>query len=223
MDISEKKLFAQAVAEGLVEKYDAQIATIDGPVICSKRHDKRMQQILDGQDPTNHRNIKRTIVALLLAAALLLTGCTAYVFRKEIRDFFVMIYDTFINVTFDRESRVDKKDIEDVYYPSCMLEGYDLVVEDIDSHIVVYEYKNHMGDMLRFNQSLLDGTDYFFDVEHGESELRQIGEYPVYYSFSSHWHYYTWNDGKYAMMLTSNTALSDETLEKLLCGFSPAN
>ena len=221
MDISEKKLFAQAVAEGLVEKYDAQIAAIDGPVICSKRHDKRMQQILDGQDPTNHRNIKRTIGAILLAAALLLTGCTVYAYRNEIRDFFVMVYDTFIKMTFDTEQQGRKERIEDVYYPTNMLEGYEMTYENVNSLIVIYEYKNTEGDTLMFEQCLLDGANHFLDAEQGNAELREIGDYRFYYKTSDQHHHYIWNDGEYAMTLTSNTALSDEALINLLNGIVP--
>ena len=221
MDISEKKLFAQAVAEGLVEKYDAQIATIDGPVICSKRHDKRMQRILDGQDPTNHRNVKRAIGAILLAAALLLTGCTVYTYRNEIRDFFVKAYDSFIKVTFDPEQQGDKESIEVAYHLSYVMEGYELVREEAASTDVIYEYKNLAGNTLVFGQYLLDGTNIIFDSEHGYSEIRKVNDYRVYYKFDGLQNIYIWNDGLYAMMLISSTELSDENLINLLNGIEP--
>ena len=221
MDISEKKLFAQAVAEGLVEKYEAQIAAIDGPVICSKRHDKRMQQILDGQDPTNHRNVKRAIGAILLAAALLLTGCTVYAYRNEIRDFFVMVYDSFVKVTFDSEQQENKESIEVVYHLSYVMDGYELVHEESTSIDIIYEYRNSSGGTLTFEQYLLDGTNFIMDSEHGDAELREIDDYCFYYRFTSQRHYYIWNDGEYAMTLTSNTVLSDDALINLLNGIVP--
>lgn len=221
MDISEKKLFAQAVAEGLVEKYEAQIAAIDGPVACSKRHYKRMQLILDGQDPTNHRNVKRTIGAILLAAALLLTGCTVYAYRNEIRDFFVKAYDSFIKVTFDPEQQGDKESIEVVYHLSYVMDGYELVREEVASTDVFYEYKNLAGNTLTFGQYLLDGTNIILDSEHGYAELREVRDYSVYYKFDGLQHIYIWNDGLYALMLISSTELSAENLISLLNGIEP--
>ena len=221
MDISEKKLFAQAVAEGLVKKYDVQIVAIDGPVVCSKRHDKRMQRILDGQDPTNHRNIKRTIGAILLAAALLLTGCTVYAYRNEIRDFFVMVYDSFVKVTFDSEQQENKESIEVVYHLSYVMDSYELVHEESTSIDIIYEYRNSSGGTLTFEQYLIDGTSFIMDSEHGDAELREIDDYRFYYKFTSQRHYYIWNDGEYAMTLTSNTVLSDDALINLLNGIVP--
>ena len=221
MDISEKKLFAQAVAEGLVEKYNAQIAIIDEPVVCSKRHDKRMQRILDGKDPANHRNVKRTIGALLLAAALLLTGCTVYAYRNEIRDFFVKAYDSFVKVTFDSEQQGDKESIEVAYHLSYVMEGYELVREEVASTDVFYEYINLTGDILTFEQYLLDGTNIILDSEHGYAELREVMDYRVYYKFDGLQHIYIWNDGLYALMLISSTELSDDNLMNILNGIEP--
>jgi hypothetical protein len=223
MTESEKKLFAQAVAEGLVEKYDAQIATIDENVVCSKRHNRRMQRILEGKSPTNGRISKKTIGAILLAAALLLTGCTAYVFRNEIRDFFVTAYDSFIKVTFDNDGQDGEDRIEDVYYPSYVPEGYELITEDVSSLVVVYIYRNPEGDVLMFEQYLLDESNHFIDSEHGTAELRTIDDYNFYYKTIDQQYHYIWNDGKYAMILTSDAAISDEDLIKLFNGFTSAN
>ena len=195
MTQSEKKLFAQAVAEGLVEKYDAQIATIDENVVCSTRHTKRMKQILAGQTPTHNRISKKTIGAILLAAALLLTGCTAHVFRNEIRDFFVKAYDSFVKVTFDPEQQGGKGSIEVAYHLSYVMEGYELVSEEAASTDIIYEYKNLAGNMLTFGQYLLDGTNVILDSEHGYAEMREVKDYRVYYKFDGLQHIYIWNDG----------------------------
>ena len=221
MTQSEKKLFAQAVAEGLVEKYDAQIATIDENVVCSTRHTKRMKQILAGQTPTHNRISKKTIGAILLAAALLLMGCTAYEFRNEIRDFFVKAYDSFVKVTFDPKQQGGKGSIEVVYHLSYIMEGYELVREEAASTDIIYEYKNLAGNMLTFEQYLLDGTNIILDSEHGYAELREVKDYRVYYKFDGLRHIYIWNDGLYALMLISSTELSDEDLINLLNGIEP--
>ena len=223
MTQSEKKLFAQAVAEGLVEKYDAQIATIDENVVCSTRHTKRMKQILAGQTPTHNRISKKTIGAILLAAALLLTGCTAHVFRNEIRDFFVKAYDSFVKVTFDPEQQGGKGSIEVAYHLSYVMEGYELVSEEAASTDIIYEYKNLAGNMLTFGQYLLDGTNVILDSEHGYAEMREVKDYRVYYKFDGLQHIYIWNDGLYALMLISSTELSHEDLINLLNGIEPAN
>ena len=221
MTQSEKKLFAQAVAEGLVEKYDEQIATIDENGVCSKRHTKMMKQILAGQTPTHNRISKKTIGAILLAAALLLTGCTAYVFRNEIRDFFVTIYDSFIKVTFDKDQRGDKESMGVVYHLSYVPDEYELVNEVSTSIDIIYEYRNSEGNTLTFEQYLLDGTNFILDSEQGDAELREIDGCRIYYRFTSQRYYYIWNDGQYALMLTSSTVLTDGDLINLLNGIKP--
>jgi hypothetical protein len=223
MTESEKKLFAQAVAEGLVEKYDAQIATIDENVVCSKRHNRRMQRILEGKSPTNGRISKKTIGAILLAAALLLTGCTAYVFRNEIRDFFVKAYDSFVKVTFDPEQQGDKESIEVIYRLAYVMDGYELVNEESTSIDVIYEYRNSAGNTLTFEQYLLDGTNFILDSEHGNAEQQEIEGYRLYYKYDGQQYFYIWNDGTYAMTLTSNTEITNDDLINLLNGIEPVN
>ena len=216
MTQSEKKLFAQAVAEGLVEKYDAQIATIDENVVCSTRHTKRMKQILAGQTPTHNRISKKTIGAILLAAALLLMGCTAYEFRNEIRDFFVENYETFVKVTFDN-GKDDEQIISETYELTYMLEGYEQTETIVNPSIVLYEYRNSEEHVIIFSQSLLD-SNYRVDAEHSDCTFLTIGEYRVYHRYTEQNNTYIWNDGHYSLYIYSDMALSNADLENLISG-----
>ena len=88
-----KQLMKKAFIEAMWEKYSEELAKCNENEVCSAEHKKRILKIISNSAVTTHRKCftRRTVVALLIAAALLLAGCTAYVYREQIGNFFIEI------------------------------------------------------------------------------------------------------------------------------------
>lgn len=218
MTNSDKKLFVQALSEGIVKKYDEEIMMSDENTECTRQHYKKLSTITGYKVAHGKRIAKKTWVAIILAAALLLTGCTVYVYRNEIRDFFVEMYESFIKLTFDQEQQGGNETIDQIYYPSYIMEEYALTNEVNTPVMVLYEYSNSSGEVLIFEQFLLDGSDYMLDAEKGDTLLLTVNGQDVYYRYTDNLHHYIWNNGKYAFTINSSVELTDDNIEDVIVG-----
>ena len=218
---SERQLFKKAILEALSQQYEQELAECKEDAKCSKAHYIRMSEIT-GIPLTRlmrkRKGFKRTFVAILIAAALLLAGCTVYVYRDEIRDFIEEFYDTYIKVTYTAEQMENKVYIEEFYSLSYVPEEYELVSEYKDILRTKYIWETTSGNMIIFEQLLVDGAYMVYDTEEGNRKVINCGDI-VIYSYANNDHYrYMWNDGKYTMSLYSNEQLVEEWLKAILDG-----
>lgn len=216
MTNSDKRLFIQALSEGIVKKYDEEIITSDENAKCTSQHYKKLSAITGYKVTLDRHRAKKTWIAIIIAAALLLTGCTVYAYRNEIRDFFVEIYESFIKLTFDKEQNGGNETMDQAYYPSYILEGYTLNNEVSTPIMILYEYANSSGEVLIFEQFLLDGSNYMLDAERGGTLLLIVNDQDVYYRYTDKLHHYIWNNGKYAFTINSSVKLKDEDIEYMI-------
>ena len=218
MDKSNLELFKQAISEGLSEKLDSIVNNCTEEIVCSEKHKLTMRTIVYGKIDTKRTlppKMKR-IIAILIAAALLLTSC-GIIFRNEIREIIENVYDFFTAVTYT-ETDSDGTLIEDVYALSYLPEGYYLEEEIIAPLCAQYKFKNNNGDYIWFEQKIIDGTDFVVDNESGYAHIKEIEIYDVYYKNMDKKHVYIWNDGTYSMSLISNKELSNEEIIPILHG-----
>jgi hypothetical protein len=155
MTNKDNQWLVEAISEGLVLKYEDEMSTIEKHPRCSKRHYKKMSEILGFKVKAPRRINKKGMAAILLAAALLLTGCA--VFKNEIRDFFVEVYETFVKVTFDN-GKDDEQIISEAYELTYMLEGYEQTETIVNPAIVRYEYRNSEEHVIIFTPLCADGS-----------------------------------------------------------------
>ena len=217
MDKSDLELFKQAISEGLSEKFDSIVNSYTGEIVCSERHMLAMRTIVYGKADTKRvwsPKMKR-IVAILIAAALLLTSC-GIIFRNEIREVFE---DFFVKLTYS-DDNYSNNAIEEVYHLGYLPEGYSLSTENIRPIGVRYEFENENGDYIWFEQKPIDGTDFYVDNEAGYTQINNIENYEVYYRFTDQKHVYVWNDGKYSLFIRSNLELSTQEIVLILEGLT---
>ena len=215
MDKSNLELFKQAISEGLDRKIDRVVNSCTDEVVCSEKHNIAMRTIVYGKADakrTSSPKLKR-IIAILVAAALLLTSC-GIIFRNEIREIFE---EFFVKLTYPCDE-TEGKTIEEIYELTYLPEGYSLSNENIRPLRVRYEYKNEAGDYLWFEQKLIDGTDFVVDSENGYAKITEIHNYEIYYRYANNYHYYFWNNGKYSMGLISSQKLYNEEIFLILQG-----
>ena len=213
MTNKDNQWLVEAISEGLVLKYEDEMSTIEKHPRCSKRHYEKMSEILGFKVKAPRRITKKGLAAILLAAALLLTGCA--VFRNEIRDFFVEVYETFIEISFKQG---ENHSITETYGLSYMLDGYVQTEEKSSPSMVHYRYANQEKQIITFEQVLLDGSSYNIDAEHGDEAFLTVDDNQIYYRNTDQYHIYIWTDDKYAMSIHSDVSLTTDDLEKLVRG-----
>lgn len=92
MKKSNLELFKRALNEAISEKFDDMAAECTEKIVCSEKHKIAMRTIIYGKIERRPWSLKKKMtVAILIAAALLLTGC-GIIFRDEIRESFNNFY-----------------------------------------------------------------------------------------------------------------------------------
>jgi hypothetical protein len=183
-------------------------------------HKASMERIIIDHGAREKQRKKIRLAALLIAAALLLAGCTMYVYRDAIREFNARILSDRIEIDFGNDKGNQMHVIEEVYYLSYVPEGYEQITNMTNESVSLYRWKNESGEMLVFTQSLIDGLQFGVDAERGEVITVEGYENTVFHTVIDKQHYYIWNDGKYAMTLEISTNHSTEEIRKIITGIS---
>lgn len=207
-------VFKQAISEGLSKKLDSVVDSCTEKIACSKRHELAMRTIVYGKVDTK-RTLSpkmRRIIAILVAAALLLTSC-AIIFRNEIRE---MFEDFFVKITCSNSE--DGKVIEEVYELGYLPDGYFLDDKAVSHTTAKFNYTNRQGDLIKFEQRILDGSDFTIDSESGYSKFVEIEKCDVYYRKNSKHNIYVWCDNKYSFYIISDTELSNSIIIQIING-----
>lgn len=214
---AEKELFRRALTEAFVRKYEHELAECQETAQCSDEHLRHMNEIISRSAKADRRKDRRKwIVALLVAAALLLTACTVYAYHAEIRDFIEKVYEKYILITFgDSSSAPEVKKIAEKYMLGYVPEGYELVKDDCFPDMHEMEWQDAEGNYLLIQQGNLYSSSYVLDSESGESSVIPCGQFNVYYRKSTV-HTYIWNNGTYSFLMVSSLPLSTDTLSRMV-------
>ena len=217
MDKTNLELFKQALTEAVSNKFDNMAANCTEEIVCSEKHNLAMRSIVYGKADTTRTwspRMKR-IVAIIVAAALLLTSC-GIIFRNEIREVFK---ELFASITFEgNESNLST--IEEVYKLGYIPEGYYFEEEMITPLCIQRKFVNEKGDVIRFEQRVLDGTDFTVDSEIGYSKILEVQKYDVYYRENAENNTFIWKTNKYSFIIISNTKLSNDIVVQILEGIT---
>ena len=206
-------LFKQALNEGVSEKIDSIVNSCSEKVVCSRKHMLAMRTLVYGKSNVNFGWSPKTkrAIAILIAIALLLTSC-GIIFRNQIKE---IVNDLYAKYTYDGE-KSDVLMIEDIYELKYLPDGFSLEDKSVSYTATRLKYSNPEGDYLYFEQSVLNGSTFVVDSESGYSKITEIKEYNIYCRHTKELHSYIWTDGKYAFILKSKEALSDENLKLII-------
>ena len=217
MDKSNLELFKQAISEGLSEKFDSVVDSCTEKIVCSKKHNIPMRTIIYGKAAAKRTcspKMKK-LIAILVAAALLLTSC-GIIFRNEIREAFE---EFFVKLTCSGEGTASNT-IEEVYELTYLPAGYKLTDKKARPMRVKWEYTNENNEKIKFEQHVLDDSEFTVDSESGYSQIKGIEEYDVYYRKNIEQNVYIWSDDKYSLLINSSIELSNEEIKKIIDGIT---
>ena len=216
MTKSDLELFKEALAEGLSIRFQNEIDSYQEEIIISERHERAMRTIFNGAQvrPILWPSARAKIAAVIVAATMILASCAA-VYSEEIRGFIETIYGDYISVGFENPDESPKQ-IEEYYELTYLPEGYYIKNHVQNDFFNKYMIENIYGDTIIFNQTLLS-NNFIIDSEHGQQYMIYIKGNEIYCNQHNDEVYYIWNDGKYAMMITSSIDISGD-IENIING-----
>ena len=218
MEKSNLELFKQALNEAWDNKIRREVESCTEEIVTSERHKVAMRAILNGTygKSAKWKLTRAKVIAILVAAALLLASC-AVIYRNEIRDIVEKVFEDFCKATYSDEEDADGKTIEDVYELSYVPDGYVLEESQITPIYVKYTFVNS-NNILIFEQRILDGSNFLFDIESGYTLLLRDNNVDIYYKTTDDNYYYLWNNGMYSAEIQSNIELSNTELNLIING-----
>ena len=208
----DRGLLVKALEEAICNRFDKMIGDSPMSADCSEGHKARMAEIIEGADTRPGRLSRAKLIAALIAAALLLTGCTLYVFRNQIKGFVEYIYSTYISVRSDEE--IKSNVITDVYKLTYVPEGYELVKERKTAVQVFYRWENDDGRQLEFVQYHLG--EFHIDTDDGYLKIVEHNGIEVYCRESKRSYHYCWLYNDNCFSITSYDEISTEELIKMI-------
>lgn len=214
---SDRELFRKALIEVFAEKYDNALAKSDDDVVCSEAHMRAMEEIVaQAVRSGQKKNRRRWLITLLVAAALLLSACTVYAYRGEIRGYVEKIYDEYVHVTYrDSDEAGREGEIEEFYTLGYVPEGYKFDERVCTRFSNQCKWVLENEDYLYFEQYDLTVVNFLMNLEEGETNMHICGEYEVYCWIHSK-AVYVWNDGQYAYKIKSSSPISKEELTRMV-------
>lgn len=213
MASGEMLLLQKALWEASANVYERELAECEQDAKCSRRHYAKMRKILGVTVlPATSRKmqIKRRIIAALVAAVLLLTGCTTYAYREEIRAIIETIFDNHVEVKYnDKEQSTSADTIDKYYILGYVPDGYELTKTYEQPSQCKYKWENAEGAYIFLEQYHVDSVLAGMDDISKNWEIVQVGDRKIYYRFSGA-HCYFWNDGIYAYQLITSAQWEEQ-------------
>jgi len=219
MNNTTEALLREAFIQAFSEKYEEKLSICNTGVECSEKHKKRIRKIINSIVTARARKYlsKKTVLVLLLAAALLLlAGCTAYVYREQIGNFFLEVFDGYALGRFENKNDENVCDITEVYCVGYLPDGYVLRKEVIRSNRVTYTWKNESEEIISFDQKIYDAVVHYVDIEKSRTENFKHLEYTVYVILSDYGKTYLWDNGEYIFTLKITQEISKEEVSKII-------
>lgn len=218
MNKTNLELLKQAISEGLSESFDAIANCYSGEIVCSEKHRLAIRAIVYGKKKRVLSPRARRVIAILVAAALLLSSC-GIAFRDEIRDVFLKLRGgdyIFVYPGYDENQL-----LEEVYEPSYIPEGYTLHqgFEPEEFNLGArYVYYDESGEnSFIFYQDVISGIHAI----NSESVITKMYIYDyeiICADYRKQKYKYIWNDGKYQLKVSSSEELSKEELTLFIDG-----
>lgn len=218
---ADAKLFGDILHNVSMQKYSDAIESF-ADARCSLKHYRKMEFILgvDIEIPYPQRTwkIRTQIIAIIVAVMIVLTGCAAaaIIVNEDIREAIIEFFDEYIIIGYGKEEYPKTPGIQEVYECKYIPDGYIQTQNVSTPSIVSYKWENQDGNYIIFRQQPIDGTKHVLDNESGEITKIRIGEIVVVCHMAEHSYQYIWNDGKYALMLTSLQPIETQEITAII-------
>ena len=206
------RLFSEALIEAFERKYrEALEHAADAPF------SERTAFAVDHRLARYHRYRRRkmSLIAAIIAAAMLLCGCAAYVYREQIADFLLEHTNFHINVSHSVGS-ADIPDPAPCYGLSYVPEGYELVKMKLRYADASCEWQNTEKKKILFSQHTMNSKSAV-DNERIEKHTIEAGDKTILcFDIEQKLYCYMWTDGCFSFTLRTDERFSDEEIVRMV-------
>lgn len=207
MNKSNLDLFKQALSEGLSNRIDRAINECDTAVVCSKKHNVAMRTIIRGKIPQSRAGTPKTrwIIAAILVAALILTGC-AIRFRERVIGFIEEMVGSNIRLTPEDKDEF-KVRIDERYEFAYVPEGYVFKDSQFSPAVYMQTFVNSDGTPLICDQIASGSGSLNFTYDGNDKTLLNVNGYEVYHRIvdtASILYCYMWTKDGYTFMISAH-------------------
>lgn len=201
-DILKKALFIAGRQE--IEAYKA---LPDEEVLFSKEFEEKVRAINKRRKSLFYKATKtvpRRIAVILIAAIIAITMVVSVsaICIPPVLSFLVDIHDTFINISFEGTAPDTPTNIEHMYVPSYIPDGYiEIESENYNKSATSIWMKD--SDMIILTQNTIsEGTQISIDNEGVDYKTIWINTNKIYYYNKDGYYYMIWDDRGYIYTLT---------------------
>jgi len=177
------------------------------------RNDKSSNKHDSGKSHHVYPRMKKVAAAVLAFVLLFTITMSTEAFRLPIVNFIMNVQKEFMAVNVEEsgtsEQSVEAKTtIENVYILEKTIEGYDLVLEDIDDVYVLREYQNKEQDTYKFFQKGQTWNS-FYDAEGTDYEMIETIYDNTMLSELNGMYYLVWNYDGYMFEISGSLTLEE--------------
>ena len=212
---AEKRLFGQALADVISKKLEEELRECKETAACSRAHSRYVKYTVKYGEAPKVRKISKRTLALIIAAALLLTGC-AVLARDQIAGFFMTILETRNELESPMDVTEYPKTIEEKRIPQVLPEGYELVEEVFTGRTLDMTWKNETGELLVYSQMPHEAFHMGTDNEHSQfAEIEICGYTVLFITQNGVNSRYVWMDD-YVYYFFSSKGLTHQEIEIII-------
>lgn len=220
----QKKLsdFQSALLHAVLEDYADIPEEAEINIALSPQLQSKAKELIHHPGRYSHRlTIRRVLIIAAILSILATTALAIPSVREAIVDFFLVEHSGSYGITFDpAEAETAPREIVEVYGPTDVPDGYELVIEDVSAAGVAFWYANEEDQWICFTQYVLppDATDdSWFGVNAEETSRRSmlLGEFLVEEIQSRSAYFWFWTDNSYLYSLEISNEIPVETTEEV--------
>ena len=208
------------LTEVLLEAEGAELGNVECTEAPSEAFARRMRRLAEHPEKYSKNRRTKKIVIILIAAALILTGCTAIKpIRTAIANFIITIFDngSFVDKSTDKNG---KDRITEFYAPAFIPEGYEIFRERIDrvndGRAVEYDIEYIKGDKHIVFSQLNNSTALSLNTENTEMKSFTVNDIECLYFSNLGLCDYLWEKDGYRFILSVPNEIGLETAKKII-------
>ena len=214
------------VREALMEADLREMAIIDAlpdeEITFSEKYKNAITKLINNTKRHARSFSKKAMVILVAVLTSLILMMSVSAIREPIVNFFVEIYNNYINVTVDNKDDQELT-IEAPVYPSYMTEGYTLdYINNLES-LVVTIWKNGNNKEIELMQKVnSNGSNiHINNPEGGYKSIVLQSDLKLYYYINNGYYRFFWMDDTYFYCFLCPDTIALSEIEKIIDSMEP--
>ena len=187
----------------------------------SEEYERKIKKLLEGRRERVGYT-PRKIAAILIAATLIFAlSITAFAFRESIKDFFIEIYEDYVNITAaNPENEPLPTKIESFYTVYEIPTGFEKI-EDTESEAIAQQTWLSDFGMIALQQTLAQDTDISSSNENAVLEETQLGNKTLFWIQEEDGFQVFWTEKGYIFTLNVFGEFSSTDVENMISSIAP--